>query len=94
MNWTGGLGGKHARQRARDVLTAGLIVPDCSDCPAVSGTWCDPAAEPPAQMVRVDRAPLHVVHSSRLADAVRGGHVSRRLLIAQFDGGPLPSGLA
>lgn len=94
MNWTGGLGEKHARQRARDLLTTGLIVPGCQDCPAVSGVWCDPAHEPPAEMVRVDRRPLHIVHSSRLVAAVRDGHVSKRLLIAQFGGGPLPAGLA
>jgi len=79
------------RQRKRGELVAGLLVPDCDDCPARSGAWCDPVHT--AELVRVDRDPPHVVHSSRLVAAADGGHVRRSLLIAQFAGGQLPSGL-
>lgn len=79
--------------RRRERMAAGLLVPDCGDCPAKTGQWCDPLHPPPAEMVRIDRDPPHVVHSTRLAAAISGGHVDRSLLIAQFAGGQLPSGL-
>lgn len=81
------------RQRQREELVAGLLIPGCAECPARSGAWCDPVHPPPAELVRVDRDPPHVVHSTRLAAAVDSGHVPRSLLIAQFAGGQLPSGL-
>lgn len=82
---------QHMRKRARELLVAGLLTPACRECPAASGDWCDPLHQPPAEMCRVDRSPPHLIHSSRLGDAVLGGHVSRRVLIAQFAGGTLPS---
>lgn len=84
-------GRRHAQQHARGLLVAGLLKPGCRDCPATSGSWCDPLHQPPAEMCRVDRDPPHLVHSSRIGDAVADGHVSRGLLIAQFAGGTLPS---
>lgn len=78
-------------RRAR--LVAGLLVPACGDCKAASGEWCDYLVFPHTQFVRVDRNPPHVVHSSRIIEAVSDGHVPRSLLIAQFDGGELPAGL-
>jgi hypothetical protein len=81
------------QQRRREEMVAGLLTPDCAECPARSGAWCDPMYPPPAELVRVDRDPPHVVHSTRLAAAVDSGHVPRSLLIAQFAGGQLPSGL-
>lgn len=81
------------REHKRAMLVAGLLTPDCEDCPAKRGEWCDYMLVPPVQFVRVDRNPPRVIHSSRIAAAADGGHVSRRLLIDQFAGGELPAGL-
>lgn len=81
------------REWRRARLVTGLLTPDCKDCPAISGEWCDYLAFPPAQFVRVDRNPPHVVHSSRIVTAVEDSHVPRHLLINQFAGGELPAGL-
>jgi hypothetical protein len=81
-------------QRRRKLWTAGLRIPACTECPATAGEWCDPLHPTPAEQVRIDRDPPHVIHSTRIAAAVNGGHASRSLTIAQFAGGPLPSGLA
>jgi hypothetical protein len=81
------------REWRRARLAAGLLAPACEDCPAASGEWCDYLSFPPAQYIRVDRNPPHVVHSSRAVAAVESGHVPRHLLIAQFAGGELPAGL-
>lgn len=78
------------RQQARDAMVSGLLTPDCTDCRARSGQWCDPV---PPEYVLVDKDPPHVVHSTRIVTAADGGHVRRDLLIAQFAGGQLPSGL-
>lgn len=78
------------RARRRREMVAGLLTPDCAECPARAGQWCDPT---PAEQVRVDRDPPHVIHSTRIVAAADGGHVRRDLLIAQFAGGQLPSGL-
>lgn len=74
----------------RDRLLAGLRKPGCDDCPAKPGEWCDPMFPPPAEMTRWDRNPPLVLHSSRVAAAVRGGHVRLDLVIAQFADGPVP----
>jgi len=83
--------GRDYRQRKREELISGLLLPDCTECPARSGAWCDPSS--PAEPVRVDKDPPHIIHSARVVAAADGGHVRRDLLIAQFAGGPLPSGL-
>lgn len=86
--------GKAARDELRRArLVTGLLAPGCGDCPARPGEWCDYLVSPPAQFVRVDRNPPHVIHSSRVIAAVETDRVSRHLLIAQFDGGELPAGL-
>lgn len=81
------------RERVRAALTAGLLTPACTECPATAGEWCDPSWPPPSELVRWDQDPPHVIHSARLVTAVESGHASRPRTIAQFAGGPLPSGL-
>jgi hypothetical protein len=81
-----------AAQR-RDRLGSGLIRPACTGCPAVPGEWCDPLYPPPSELIRFDREPLHVVHTTRAVAAIEAGHVKRAVLAAQFAGGPLPAAL-
>lgn len=78
---------------ARERWVSGLTRPACRDCPARPGQWCDPLHPPPAEMVLIDRDPPHQIHSTRIADAVTAGHVSRKITIAQFAGGPVAAGL-
>ena len=85
--WTAG---RDYRARRREQLVTGLLAPDCPECPAKAGQWCDPV---PPELVRVDRNPPHAVHSARIVAAAESGHVRRDLLVAQFAGGQLPSGL-
>ena len=81
-------------QRSRDLWVAGLLRLPCTECPARTGEWCDPVYPPPAEMVRIDRDPPRLIHSTRVVAAVDGRHVSRNLTIAQFAGGPVAAGLA
>jgi hypothetical protein len=81
------------RERAWDRWTAGLLTLPCEECPSGPGTWCDDLHPPEAEMVRVAGDPARFVHSTRIVAAVRGGHVSRSVTIAQFAGGPVAAGL-
>ena len=80
-------------QRSRARWVAGLLTPACTDCPAQPGDWCDDMYPPPAEMVRIDRNPPRLVHSTRIVAAVNGRHVSRTITLSQFAGGPVAAGL-
>jgi hypothetical protein len=80
-------------QRSRNVWVAGLLTPACPDCQAVTGEWCDDMHPVPAEMVRIDRNPPRLIHSTRIAAAVNGRHASRTITLNQFAGGPVAAGL-
>jgi hypothetical protein len=80
-------------QRSRDRWVAGLLTPACPNCQAGPGAWCDDMHPIPAEMVRIDRDPPRLIHSTRIAVAVNGRHASRNITIAQFAGGPVAAGL-
>ena len=86
-------GGRTAADALRAKLIAGLLIPGCPQCPAPPGAWCDPHAPPPRWMSRIDRDPPRFLCNARVVLAARSGHVNRKLLVAQYDGGTLPDGL-
>lgn len=84
---------QHSDQYRRDCLIMGILTPVCRVCAATAGTGCDPYSTRGAEVVRLDRDPPLFTHSDRLGCAISLGFVSRNLVIAQFGGGTLPSGL-
>jgi hypothetical protein len=79
--------GRRAMRKRRE-LTVGLVSVPCPECGARPGKGCDYDHLPAREMIRLEKDPLLVVHTTRMADAVTAGKVNRAQVLAQFDGPP------
>jgi hypothetical protein len=80
------------RRRKRRALLEGMLSQECPDCGAASATSCDYNSDPDWELLRVNRDPLIVAHTTRVAAAIKAGAVDRAWVLAQFDETP-PEGL-